>query len=66
MHTALAGIEFLFAIATETLEVVGTTGPDRLELSAKQHVRVTAGPGTTSSWPVARTVLINGGRGMTA
>ena len=45
VHTALAGIESLFAISTETLDVVGTTGPDRLELSAKQHVRVSGGRG---------------------
>ena len=63
VRTSLAGIESLFAISTETLDVVGTTGPDRLDLSAKQHVRVSGGRGGDSVRAGARTVLINGGRG---
>ena len=38
VHTTLSGIEFLFAISTETLDVAGTTGPDRLGVLRKQHV----------------------------
>ena len=45
VHTALAGIEELFAISTETLDVIGTPGPDRMYLSAKGQVRVFAGTG---------------------
>ncbi len=63
VHTDLAGIEFLFAIATETLDVVGTTGPDRVELSAKQRVRVSAGLGDDLVQAGGRTVVIKGGRG---
>ncbi len=63
VHTDLAGIEFLFALATETLDVVGTTGPDRLELSAKQRVRVSTGLGDDLVKAGGRTVLIKGGRG---
>lgn len=63
VQTALAGIEYLFAISTETLDVAGTTGPDRMYLSAKEHVGVSAGPGDDFVQVGARTALINGGRG---
>jgi Ca2+-binding RTX toxin-like protein len=63
VQTSLAGIESLFASSTETLDVVGTTGSDRLDLSAGQHVRVSGARGDDSIRAGARTVLINGGRG---
>ena len=53
----------MFASSTETLDVVGTTGSDRLDLSAGQHVRVSGARGDDSIRAGARTVLINGGRG---